>query len=159
MISLEKIIKDVLTTLNKNRIKYLIHGGFAVSMYGYIRGTKDIDIWIEPKKENIKKLYDLFSKMNYVPTMHKTAEEFIKADGKHVIWLAYSFQVDVWVKSKEFTFEQLWKHGVKRSFENITCYYVSIDDLIKMKKETGRPKDLIDVKVLKKIKKKNIKIV
>jgi len=159
MISLEKIIKDVLTTLNKNRIKYLIHGGFAVSMYGYIRGTKDIDIWVEPKKENIKKLYDLFSKMNYVPTMHKTAEEFIKADGKHVIWLAYGFQVDVWVKSKEFTFEGLWKHRVKRSFGNIPCYYVSIDDLIKMKKETGRPKDLIDVKVLKKIKKKNIKIV
>lgn len=159
MISLEKIVKDVLISLNKNKIKYLIHGGFAVSVYGYIRGTKDIDIWIEPKKENIKKLYDLFSKMNYVPTMHKTAEEFIKADGNHVIWLAYGFQVDVWVKSKEFTFEQLWKHRVKRSFENILCYYVSINDLIKMKKETGRPKDLADVDILKKIKKKKIKII
>ena len=154
MVMIEKIVRDVLIALNKNKIKYLIHGGFAVGAYGYIRGTKDIDIWMEPKEDNIKKTYDVFSKMNYVPTMHKTAEEFIKADGNHVIWLAYGFQVDIWVKSKEFTFEQLWKHRVKRSFENITCYYVSIDDLIKMKGATGRPKDLIDVDVLKKLKKK-----
>jgi hypothetical protein len=30
-------------------------GGFAVSLYGYVRATKDIDLWIDDTLENRKK--------------------------------------------------------------------------------------------------------
>jgi hypothetical protein len=32
--------------LNKNHIQYIMVGGFAVNMNGYIRATKDSDIWL-----------------------------------------------------------------------------------------------------------------
>jgi len=42
--------------LNANKVEYLIVGGYAVGIHGYPRYTGDIDIWINPQEENIKKI-------------------------------------------------------------------------------------------------------
>ena len=48
--------KEFIELLNKNEIKYLLVGGYAVAYYGYPRYTKDSDIWIECSQENAKKI-------------------------------------------------------------------------------------------------------
>ena len=40
-------------------------GGFAVNMHGYIRATKDADIWINDSSENRKNLRQTFIELNY----------------------------------------------------------------------------------------------
>ena len=43
--NLEPIFKDFITLLNKYEVEYLVIGGYAVALYGYVRATGDIDIW------------------------------------------------------------------------------------------------------------------
>lgn len=44
--------------LNKNNVAYIVVGGFAVVLNGYIRATKDSDLWLKDtleKQEEFKK--------------------------------------------------------------------------------------------------------
>jgi hypothetical protein len=40
--------KELLSVLNEHRVKYLIVGAYAVSIYAQPRATKDLDILIKP---------------------------------------------------------------------------------------------------------------
>ena len=44
--------KELLSVLNAHRVKYLIVGGYAVSLHAEPRATKDLDILIGPGAEN-----------------------------------------------------------------------------------------------------------
>ena len=44
--------KEFIELLNKNNVKYLVVGGYALAFHGYPRYTKDIDIWVWIEKEN-----------------------------------------------------------------------------------------------------------
>lgn len=48
--------EDMLFLLNKHGGKYLIVGGLAFIYHAKPRYTKDIDIWIDPAPENVKKV-------------------------------------------------------------------------------------------------------
>ncbi len=37
--------RDFLKALNKQEVRYLLVGGFAVILHGYSRTTGDMDIW------------------------------------------------------------------------------------------------------------------
>jgi predicted nucleotidyltransferase len=39
--------KEFIQLLNKHKVKYLIVGGYAVSMYSRPKSTQDIDVFIE----------------------------------------------------------------------------------------------------------------
>ncbi len=36
----------------QNNLRYMLIGGYAVNYYGYVRNTKDMDVWIAPYNEN-----------------------------------------------------------------------------------------------------------
>ena len=46
--------------LNREGVKYVVIGGFAVFLHGFPRFTEDIDLFIDPSPENISKLKKLY---------------------------------------------------------------------------------------------------
>lgn len=49
--------KELLNIFNRNGVRYLIVGGYAVMKYTEPRFTKDLDIWIEASFENARKVF------------------------------------------------------------------------------------------------------
>jgi hypothetical protein len=47
---LSQDFKEFLQSLNENKVKYLIVGGYAVAFHGYPHYTKVIDIWLSAEK-------------------------------------------------------------------------------------------------------------
>jgi hypothetical protein len=45
-IRLTQDFKEFLALRNSEKIDYLLIGGYAVALYGYVRPTKDIDVWM-----------------------------------------------------------------------------------------------------------------
>ena len=43
-------------SLNRERVRYVLIGGFAVVLHGLVRTTKDIDLLIDPSEENVRAL-------------------------------------------------------------------------------------------------------
>lgn len=54
---LEDDFLDFVDLCNKYQVEYLIVGGYAVSIHGYARSTKDLDICIKISEDNRKKWY------------------------------------------------------------------------------------------------------
>jgi hypothetical protein len=48
------------TILNKNKVRYIVVGGFATNLHGYQRYTGDIDLFIDDTLENRKNLRQAF---------------------------------------------------------------------------------------------------
>jgi len=46
--------EDMLTSLERHQVKYLIVGGLAFIYHAKPRYTKDMDLWIEPSDENVR---------------------------------------------------------------------------------------------------------
>ncbi len=49
----------------KNNLRYMLIGGYAVNYYGYNRNTDDMDIWLAPTNENKKVFIETLLCMKY----------------------------------------------------------------------------------------------
>ena len=48
--------RDFLSILNTRQVEYLVVGGWALGVHGYVRATGDMDIWVGLKEENLNQL-------------------------------------------------------------------------------------------------------
>ena len=54
--TLARDFKEFLKLLNSNAVEYLLIGGYAVGIYGYVRASNDLGVWIDISPENATKL-------------------------------------------------------------------------------------------------------
>jgi hypothetical protein len=60
-------MRDLLEALNRWQAQYLVIGAHAVGVYAEPRGTKDLDIWVNPTKENAKRVYAALTEFGAPP--------------------------------------------------------------------------------------------
>lgn len=56
---------NFLMCAQRNKLRYLCIGGYAVNYYGYHRMTQDLDIWIAPVNENKECFFNTLLCMGY----------------------------------------------------------------------------------------------
>ncbi len=149
---IEKDFKEFIRLLNEKKVKYLIVGGFAFSFYAIPRYTKNLDVFIERSKENIKKLMNVLKEFGFENVGLKE-EDFLNEN--NIIQLGYEpVRIDILVSIEGISFIEAWKQKRIGHYGGEECFYISIDDLIKNKEATGRLRDKADAEILKRIKDK-----
>ncbi len=76
---LNQDFKEFIQLLNKNQVKYLVIGGYAVAIHGHPRYTKDINIWLEMIEENSQKLIKALTEFGF-GCLELTPEDFQTLD-------------------------------------------------------------------------------
>jgi len=142
----EKLIK----LLKENNVIFVVIGATAFPVYGYARATLDIDIFIRPELENIRRTMKALKEFGY-DLMDLAPEDFLE---NKVLIRQYMVEVDIHPFIKGVTFDEVWKNRITAKFENTEVFFPSLDDMIKMKKAAGRAIDLEDLKYLTRIKEK-----
>jgi len=61
------IYEEVFREFEANKVRYLVVGGVAVNIYGYIRMTVDLDIMVDLSEENLSKIITIMEKLGYSP--------------------------------------------------------------------------------------------
>ena len=148
-------IHDICSALDKGKVLYAIVGGYAVALHGAIRGTVDVDVAIQWSLKNLQNTENAFKQIGLVSLIPITAETLFHFREEYIQnrnLIAWNFydpsnplnQVDIIInydlKSARHT------KAIKTSLGTIRI--LSLNDLIKMKKASGRPQDLEDVKAL-----------
>lgn len=145
----EKDFKEFIALLNKNRVRYLIVGGFAYSFYAEPRFTKDIDIFIESSKENAEKILKSIKNFGFTD-ITLTYKDFLEPD--QIIQLGIApLRIDIITSIRGVDFQSAWKNRVIGRYGDIETYFISKADLIKNKQASGRKQDLADIEKLEKI--------
>ncbi len=142
---------EMLTALLDNDVEFLIIGGYAVILHGYIRTTGDLDIWIHPTPENKLRLLEVFSTLQFDPA---GIEIIRNMDFTNVVVFHVGEEPDridflTHIAGLEFTIAQDRKECY--AYQNYQIPYLHIDDLIVNKLRSGRLQDMADVEALQKI--------
>ena len=143
---LSKEFKEFAKLLNDQKVEYLLVGGYAVVFYGYVRYTGDIDFWINPTKENAIRLIEVLDQFGF-GSLNLTIEDFTKDD--QIIQLGYPpNRIDIITSVTGLIFSDCYPKRKSFSIEDIEIQTISLEDLKKNKKASGRYKDLDDLENL-----------
>jgi len=145
-------------------VKYVLVGGIAINLHGFMRSTADMDILVEMSNENLRKVVGILKGKGYhvkqpVDPMG-IADEKIRYDWIHNKHMkAFNFyredelkEVDIIIESP-VSFEEAKSSAIRFKIDDTVLPVISIDNLIKMKQASGRSVDKLDIEQLKKIKK------
>lgn len=154
-----KDIQEFLELLDKHQVKYVIVGGEAVIYYGSARLTGDVDFFFGTSKENAQCLYDTLHEFWEGDIPGVDSFEELMEPGTILQFGVPPNRIDLVNHIDGVTFEESWKGkttiSVKISGKSIPVYFIGLDQLIANKEAIGRPKDLEDLKYLKKAKENN----
>lgn len=141
-------ISHLLKSLNARRVRFVVIGASAMPAHGYVRVTGDIDILIEPTRENAHRTLDALAAVGY-DIADLTVEQVLT---KKILFRQYILATDIHPSAVGATFKTIWKNKKADTIEGVPVFIASLDDLIKMKRAANRPKDREDLKALLAIK-------
>ena len=138
--------KDFLKLLNSQGVKYLVVGGYAVGYHGYPRATGDMDIWIAVNPDNALKVKRVFCDFG-MPSSEVSEDLFLKKD-KIIRMGNPPVRIEVITGASGVDFSECYSRREVIDIDGISINFISIDDLKKNKKASGRHKDLADLEHL-----------
>lgn len=150
-------IHKVCDTLEKAQIPYAIVGGYAVALHGIPRGTFDVDFVITWSLQNLEKTEKALQAIGLVSRIPVNAKNIFTFRDEYIQnkqLIAWNFydpihpinQVDIIIN---YNLEGSSTKTIKTSHGKVKI--LSREALIIMKKASGRPQDLEDVKSLEQI--------
>jgi predicted nucleotidyltransferase len=138
-------LQNVFASFRKNDVRYLVIGGIAAVLYGVPRATFDLDVLIEPTKDNAQRLLDALAELDFGTATMTTAAEII---AKEITIFTDRIRLDVQTSTPGIVFEEAWERRVTMSYKGQKFEVVSLMDLIASKRAAGRNVDLEDVRIL-----------
>jgi len=145
----EKDYQEFLKLLNKHKVKYCVVGSYAVAFYARPRYTKDLDIFIEPSLANAQKIMKALAEFGFGKL--DISPEDLATPGI-IIQLGYEpIRIDLLTSLRGVNFKEIWDNRKMGKFGQIKVSFISLKDLIKTKKASGRLADQADLEILEKI--------
>jgi len=141
-------------SLNANKVRYIMVGGFATRFHGFNRNTDDLDLWLEDDLKNRKKLRESFIELGYGDFPSLETMEFLP--GWTSFYVGNVIELDIMTTMKgleDHTFDECLNLASIAELDGVIVPFLHINQLIANKKAVNRPKDQIDVIELEKIKK------
>lgn len=135
-------------------LEYIMVGGFASNFHGFQRTTADIDIWIKDSVSNRQKLRKVINELGIGDFKSIETTQFVS--GFTSILLNSGIELDIMTSLKGFDqerFDECYAMSSIATIQGVAVRFMNINQLIEAKTASGRPKDLIDIDELTKIKK------
>lgn len=155
------IYGEILREFQKQKVKYVIVGGIAFNLLGGYRNTLDMDILVEMADKNLFKVVNILKKAGY--HVKQPVDPIGIADKKiREDWInnknmkAFNFykgersyeEVDIIIDSP-VGFKEAIRDAVEVEVSGLNLKVISPRKFIKMKKASGRDKDLEDIEEMK----------
>jgi len=147
MLTLFEKFLEVIDSLEKENVDYILIGGFAVILYGMPRLTQDVDLFLRNGNENInrlqKALYDIFRDDSVLEITADELERYPVIRYGTPDGFALDFIVKI---GTAFTYDDLKYELIE--VEGRSIRVATAETLYKLKKDTLRPIDQNDAAFL-----------
>lgn len=156
-------VRQIFAALNDAQVDYVVVGGLAVILHGYLRATANLDLAIGFSLDNARRGMRSLASIGLQPRLPVALDDFADAD-KRSDWLRNRNMlvfplwdpanplrsVDVFI-DEPIGFEDLMAESVVKDLSGSKVRIASIPHLIEMKRRAGRPRDLEDIDKLQQI--------
>lgn len=148
------LLQRLARAFQKERVGFAVAGGYAVALHGAVRGTVDVDIVLRLARADFLAAERIFKSLGLISRLPVDAgqvfdfrEDYIK-NRNLVAWSFYDPANPADVVDVVITHDLSRMKVDRIKLESGVVPIVSRRDLIAMKKKSGRPQDLEDVKAL-----------
>jgi len=142
---------DLLIELCEADAEFLLVGGWAVILYGHVRATDDMDIFVRPTATNSLRVYAALEAFGAPLRAHGVAPEHFANEGDAYRFGIAPLKIEVLTKISGVSFDQALQGAKKFELEGKQIPYIGKSALIANKKSAGRHKDLADVEELERL--------
>jgi len=160
------VFEPIFQILNTAGVRYVVVGGLATVLHGYARLTADVDLAVDLAPEEATKVIQALVTMGFRSQVPVLPEEFANPTVREV-WFrekhmrAFSLVdpanpmrvVDLLLKP-EVPFGDLLARSQEVMLHSTKIRIASINDLIALKRQAGRPQDLADIEQLEAIRRR-----
>lgn len=145
-------LRELLAALQRGGVAYTVIGGVAVQVHGHRRTTKDLDVIPDPELENLDRLAGVLAELGAhprdLPGGAPTAEHLANAPVVPPLTTDHGELHILRDVPGAPPYDELRSRALVIDFDGIVLAIAGLDDLIAMKRATGRPADLRDVAAL-----------
>lgn len=141
--SIHRDYRDILEGFARHEVEYLVVGGYAVAFHGSPRYTKALDLWVRPADDNLERLRAALVEFDAPESLLLELE---RASLNDVLWMGIPpVRVDILKGVPGGDFDRAYATRVSAQWDGVPVSLVSHDELIELKRASGRPQDLVDV--------------
>jgi hypothetical protein len=138
--------EDMLTLLHRHDVKYLIIGGLAFIYHAKPRYTKDMDLWVEPSRKNIRSANRALAEFGS-PTF------LAEHEPTQVVQIGVApNRIDVVVSVGPLRFAAAWDRRIAGRYGASPAQWVDLDTLIAIKSAIASPRHQEDARVPREVK-------
>lgn len=143
MIQLPPDFKEFLRLLIARGVEYLIVGGYAVNQYGHTRFTGDLDVWVAVHERNAEQLTAVLREFGFPGAGPELLEL-----GKMIRMGVPPLRIEVLTVISGVDFTDCYGRRMVETVDGLPLTFISLDDLKRNKRASGRTQDLADVERL-----------
>ena len=142
---------DLLDTFAQEHVEFVIVGAFALAIHGVPRATGDIDILVRPTTENAERVILALTRFGApLEAARVTAADFARPGVVYQMGLPPR-RIDLLTEISGVSFEDAWSDRLTRVIDGRDRPFLGLETLLRNKRASGRPKDLVDIDALARI--------
>ena len=145
--------EKLLAKLARAEVKFIIVGGVAVALNGFVRTTEDVHILIEASAANVARLLDELANFGEGFARELTPADFSDSEG--AIRIIEDFPLDVFTIIRSKRYADLIDTTKTTRIDDVDIHYLNPKTLITLKSDSQRDQDRIDVSALQSLKDRN----
>src|ERR1700730_17480351 len=116
-------LRELLLAFNAHGVEYLVVGAHALAVYGHVRATKDLDVWVRPDGENAKSILMALSAFG-APVDDLTIDDLSKAGTVFQIGVP-PLRIDLITSIDGVEFTVAWPDAFSTSFGGGPVFVIS----------------------------------
>ena len=149
---MEPSFEKLLVLLAEAGVEFIVVGGIAVSIQGYVRLTEDVDILIEDSEGNIGRLLDSLSGYGEGFASELSVEDFTDEEGAiRIVEVTEQCQIDIFTIMGGRTYADVILDADRFTVGGDEIAIASKVSLIGWKSKSVREKDQFDAMALKRL--------
>jgi hypothetical protein len=143
--------EEFIASLNAQRVRYLIVGGYAVAFHARPRATKDIDVLVDRSVANAKRVRSALQSFLGTKRLKISVAQLTNPRTLIVLGVA-PVRIDILTGIDGVpSFAAAWKRRAEGTYGSTPAHFISLADLVASKNAAARPQDLADVDVLRRV--------
>lgn len=149
---MEPSFEKLLVLLADAKVDFVLVGGLAVTLQGYVRFTEDVDILIDSDPDNIARLLEALADYGEGFSRELSLQDFAEEEGAiRIIEATELCQIDIFTILSGRNYRDVVTDADCMTLNERPIHYASKASLIGWKEASARQKDRLDALALKEL--------
>ena len=144
--------RDLLAEFVRSGVKFVLVGGYAVGHHAKPQATKDLDLLVSGNGDNLARVADALARFGASGSVVEASQQMGPTD---IVYLGIEpVRIDIIRNADGVDTEEVIGRAETLVLDDLVIPVIGLDDLIANERASGRRRDLADVELLERVRRR-----